>query len=48
MNYKEFYTEALTILETKLNKDEMQFAYIVYKNFNISISDALEISIENK
>ena len=46
MNYKEFYTEALTMTETKLTKNEMQFAYIVYKNFNISVSDALEISIE--
>ncbi len=46
MNYQEFISEVLNIVETKLTKLEMQFAYVVYTTFNVSILDAIKISLE--
>lgn len=47
MTYSNFISEALNSVETKLTKVEMQFAYVVYTAFNVSVSEAINISLEN-
>jgi len=46
MNYSEFISEVLNIVETKLTKIEMQFAYVIYTTFDVSVEEAIEISLE--
>ena len=47
MNYSEFISEVLNIVETKLTKTEMEFAYVMYTTFDVSVQEAIEISLEN-
>ena len=47
MKYQQFIIEALNTVENKLTKVEMQFAYVVYSAFNVSIEEAVKISLEN-
>ena len=47
MTYSKFILETLKIVETKLTKVEMQFAYVIYTTFNVSVLDAVNISLEN-
>jgi len=44
--YQEFILKALETSKVKLSKFQMQFAYIVYINFDIKISEAVEIALE--
>ena len=45
LNYSKFVTEALNIVETKITLDDMQFAYVAYTMFDVSVEQALEISL---
>jgi len=46
LNYSEFIAEVLNIVETKLTKTEMEFAYVIYTTLDISVQEAIEISLE--
>ena len=47
MNYSNFISETLNSVETKLTKVEMKFAYVIYTTFDVSVEEAINISLEN-
>ncbi len=46
--YQLFIAEVLKLVKNRPTKDEMQFAYIVYCGFNVSIKESINISLDNK
>lgn len=46
MTYSNFITEALKATKTELTKDDMQFAYITFCGFDITVKDAVKLAIE--
>jgi len=48
MTYQEFTLQALNTVNNKPSKNDMQFAYILFCGFNMSISEALKTSLSNK
>ena len=55
MNYSEFIEQVtnqlglIDYLESiELTRDEMQFAYIAYTNFNINVRESIKLTLELK
>lgn len=47
MNYLEFSKEAQNLLTVTMSKVEMQLAYVIYTNFDISIIECVSIAISS-
>ena len=47
MNYLEFSKEAQNLLNVTMTKEEMQLAYVIYTNFDISIMECVSIAISS-
>jgi hypothetical protein len=47
MNYLEFSKEAQNLLTVTMSKVEMQLAYVIYTNFDISIIKCVSIAISS-
>jgi len=45
MTYSKFTTEALKITKTELTKADMKFAYTTHCNFNVTVKEAVKISL---
>ena len=48
MNYLEFSKEAQSLLNVTMTKEEMQLAYVIYTNFDISIMECVSIAISSE
>ena len=47
MTYQEFTLQALNTVNNKPSKNDMQFAYVLFCGFNMTVKEAIETSLNN-
>lgn len=46
MTYSKFISEALKVAKTELTKTDMKFAYTTHCNFDVTVKEAVKISLD--
>lgn len=46
MTYSKFTSEALKVAKTELTKADMKFAYTTHCNFNVTVKQAVKLSLD--
>jgi len=46
MTYSNFITEAQKVAKTELTNTDMQFAYTTHCNFDVTVKEAVKISLD--